>query len=29
VGRLIVRGLLGGVRHGMGKLSHGAGRCKS
>ena len=28
VGRLIVRGLLGGVRHGMGKLSHDGGRCK-
>lgn len=27
VGRLIVRGLLGGGVHGMGKLSQGEGRC--
>ena len=28
VGRLIVRGLLLGGVHGMGKLSHDGGRCK-
>jgi hypothetical protein len=28
VGRLIVRGLLGGLVHGMGKLSHDDGRRK-